>query len=123
MQETETSEAARFKIPDLYRSFRMAVLRFQTALLLVKNETLKSSTFPNHTFYAKSLGLDSTFWQEAATFREMGTRGFLGLLRTVAILPLSRCINMLAHNICFRHKVGGKELLFRFFDANLPPNR
>ena len=36
------------------------------------------------------------------------------LLRTVAILPLSRCINMMSHNICFRHKVGGKELLFRF---------
>jgi hypothetical protein len=61
MQETETSEAARFKIPDLYHSFRMAVLRFQTALLLVKNETLKSSTFPNHTFYARIVWLDATF--------------------------------------------------------------
>ena len=35
--------------------------------LLLKNEALKSSTFPDHIFYARSHWLDATFWQGGET--------------------------------------------------------
>ena len=39
-------------------------IRKSTQLSLsLRNEALKSSTFPDHTFYARSVRLDSTIWQ------------------------------------------------------------
>jgi hypothetical protein len=49
----------------LHRAVGTAGIRFQISLsFLLKNEALKSSMFPDHTFYAKSPWSDATFWQE-----------------------------------------------------------
>jgi hypothetical protein len=63
---------------------------------LLKNEALKSSTFSDHTFYARSLWSDSTFWQAVYIFQMIKKAKLLQPLDENIVMPPEMAMRILS---------------------------